>query len=78
MYQDFPGFCKSASLDEIKQHDYVLTPGRYVGAAEEEDDGEPFAEKMAHLTAQLKEQFEQSDKLEGEIKKNLAGLGYDV
>ena len=77
LYEDIPGFCKSAILDDIKQHDYVLTPGRYVGAAEEEDDGEPFAEKMARLTKQLKEQFEQGDKLEGEIKKNLAGLGYD-
>ena len=76
-YEDRAGFCKSVSLDEIKQHDYVLTPGRYVGAAEEEDDGEPFAEKMARLTAQLKEQFEQSDRLESEIKKNLAGLGYE-
>ncbi len=74
-YEDKAGFCKSASLDEIKQHDYVLTPGRYVGAVEEEDDGEPFAEKMVRLTAQLKEQFEESDKLEDEIKKNLAGLG---
>ena len=71
-------FVKSDSLDVIKQHDYVLTPGRYVGAAEEEDDGEPFAEKMVRLTSQLKEQFEQSDKLEADIKKNLASLGYEV
>ena len=76
-YKDILGFCKSASLDDIKQHDYVLTPGRYVGTAEEEDDGEPFAEKMTRLTAQLKEQFEESDKLEAEIKTNLAGLGYE-
>ncbi|MGV6816918.1 MAG: N-6 DNA methylase [Thiotrichales bacterium] len=78
LYEDTPGFCKSATLEEIKQHDYVLTPGRYVGAAEDEDDCEPFAEKMARLTAQLKDQFEQSDKLEGEIKKNLSGLGYEI
>ncbi len=77
-YADQLGFCKSASLDEIKKHDYILTPGRYVGAVEEEDDGEPFVDKMAHLTTQLKDQFEQSDKLEAEIRKNLAGLGYDV
>ena len=77
-YEDNAGYCSSATLDQIKQHDYVLTPGRYVGAAEEEDDGEPFADKMERLTAQLKDQFEQSDKLELEIKKNLAGLGYDV
>ena len=77
-YEDITGFCKSATLDEIKQHDFVLTPGRYVGATDEEDDGEFFADKMARLTAQLKEQFEQSEKLEGEIKKNLVGLGYEV
>ena len=77
-YEDTPGFCKSATLDEIQKHDYVLTPGRYVGAAAEEEDGEPFAEKMARLTTQLKTQFEESDRLETEIKKNLAGLGYDV
>ncbi|WP_297811727.1 class I SAM-dependent DNA methyltransferase [uncultured Methylophaga sp.] len=76
-YEDVPGYCSSATLEEIKKHDYVLTPGRYVGAAEEEGDGEPFAEKMTRLTAQLKEQFEQSDKLEAEIKKNLLGLGYE-
>ncbi len=61
----------------IEKHDFVLTPGRYVGAAAEEDDGEPFAEKMARLTGQLKTQFEESDRLEVEIKKNLAGLGYE-
>ena len=77
-YQDIAGFCASVNLDGIQKHDYVLTPGRYVGAAAEEDDGEPFAEKMARLTAQLKTQFDESDKLEGEIKKNLAGLGYSL
>jgi len=77
-YEDVPAFCNTATLEEITKHDYVLTPGRYVGAAEEEDDGEPFADKMMRLTTQLKDQLEQSDKLEAEIKKNLAGLGYDV
>ena len=77
-YEDEAGFCKSASLAEIQKHDYVLTPGRYVGAVDEIDDGELFADKMTRLTAQLKTQFEQSNKLEAEIKKNLAGLGYDV
>ncbi|MCP4143976.1 MAG: SAM-dependent DNA methyltransferase, partial [bacterium] len=77
-YQDIPGFCKSAKLEELQKHDYVLTPGRYVGAAAEEDDGEPFADKMARLTGQLKTQFEESDRLEAEIKKNLAGLGYEL
>jgi type I restriction enzyme M protein len=77
-YLDSPGFCKSVKLPEIQKHDYVLTPGRYVGAADVEDDGEPFADKMARLTGQLKNQFEESDSLEVEIKKNLAGLGYEV
>ena len=77
-YEDVAGFCKSASLEEIAKHDFVLTPGRYVGAAEEEDDGEPFAEKMARLTSTLKEQFADSERLEVEIKQNLAGLGYEL
>lgn len=77
-YQDQAGFCKSATLDEIKKHDFVLTPGRYVGAADVEDDGVPFAEKMATLTEKLSEQFAESAKLEAEIKKNLAGLGYEL
>jgi type I restriction enzyme M protein len=76
-YADEAGFCKSATLEEIGKHDHVLTPGRYVGAAEEEDDGEPFAEKMARLTAQLSEQFGESARLEEQIKENLAGLGYE-
>ena len=76
-YEDVAGFCKSAALAELEKHDFVLTPGRYVGAAAEEDDGEPFAKKMARLTGQLKTQFKESDRLEGEIKKNLAGLGYE-
>ncbi|AHF00656.1 DNA methyltransferase [Thiomicrospira aerophila AL3] len=75
-YQDIPGLVFSASLDDIKKHDYVLTPGRYVGAAEVEDDGEPFSDKMTRLTAQLSKQFKESDRLEAEIKTNLAGLGY--
>ncbi|MFG0772613.1 type I restriction-modification system subunit M [Vibrio plantisponsor] len=77
-YEDQAGFCKSATLDEIKKHDFVLTPGRYVGAADEEDDGIPFAEKMATLTEKLSEQFAESAKLEAEIKKNLMGLGYEL
>ncbi|GLS84688.1 type I restriction-modification system subunit M [Paraferrimonas haliotis] len=76
-YEDIAGFCKSSELEEIKKHDYVLTPGRYVGAAEEEDDGIPFEEKMADLTAKLGEQFAQSAKLENDIKANLKGLGYE-
>ena len=76
-YEDVAGFCKSAELEQLQKHDYVLTPGRYVGAAAEEEDSEPFAEKMARLTSQLKAQFDESDRLEAEIKKNLAGLGYE-
>lgn len=77
-YEDIAGFCKSAELKTIQKHDFVLTPGRYVDAAQQEDDGEPFSEKMTRLTAQLKTQFEESDRLEAEIKKNLAGLGFDI
>lgn len=76
-YEDQAGFCKSVTLEEIKKHDFVLTPGRYVGAGDEEDDGIPFGEKMATLTAKLSEQFAESATLEAEIKKNLAELGYE-
>ena len=75
-YKDVPGFCKSATTDEIKEHGYVLTPGRYVGAAEIEDDGVPFEEKMAELSATLYEQFSEADRLEAVIKRNLEVLGY--
>jgi Type I restriction-modification system methyltransferase subunit len=73
-----PGFCFSADPEIIKKHDFVLTPGRYIGAEEEEDDGIPFAEKMESLTSKLKTQFEESDRLEDEIRKNLAGLGFEI
>jgi type I restriction enzyme M protein len=76
-YADEAGFCKSATLDDIREHDYVLTPGRYVGAAAVEDDGEPFPEVMARLTEQLREQFAESARLEAVIRQNLARLGYD-
>jgi type I restriction enzyme M protein len=72
------GFSFSADLATIQKHDFVLTSGRYVGAEAEVDDGIPFAEKMVTLTSQLKAKFEESDKLKKEIKKNLAGLGYEV
>ena len=77
-YEDVPGFCKSATLDEIAGHGFVLTPGRYVGAAAAEDDGEPFEEKMARLTAELAAQFEESARLEEEIRRNLERLGYEL
>ncbi len=77
-YEDVPGFCKSATLDDIRKHGHVLTPGRYVGAPPQEDDGEPFEEKMARLTKELSAQFAESKNLEEEIRKNLKGLGFDV
>lgn len=77
-YQDIPGFCKSATLDEIAGHGYVLTPGRYVGVGDVGDDGEPFEDKMERLTAQLQEQFAESVRLEQTIRENLARLGYGV
>jgi type I restriction enzyme M protein len=75
-YEDIAGFCKSAATDEIAGHGYVLTPGRYVGAEEVEDDGEPFEQKMARLTATLEQQFAESARLEVAIRANLKGLGY--
>jgi len=75
-YKDIPGFCKSATTEEIAAHGYVLTPGRYVGAEEIEDDGEPFEEKMARLTAKLEEQFRESARLEAAIRRNLEELGH--
>lgn len=65
-------------LNDIRKHDYVLTPGRYVGAAEQEADGEPFEDKMARLTATLNEQFGESARLEAAIRENLARLGYSM
>ena len=70
------GFCKSATNAEIAAHSHVLTPGRYVGAEEVEDDGDPFDEKMPRLVAELHGQFAESAKLEKQIKANLKGLGY--
>ena len=75
-YEDLAGFCKSATTAEIAGHGFVLTPGRYVGAEEVEDDGEPFTEKMPRLVAELHAQFAESAKLESAIRANLKGLGY--
>jgi len=77
-YRDIPGFCKSATIAEIAAHVYILTPGRYVGAEEVEDDGDPFEDKMPRLVAELRGQFAESAKLEQAIKANLKGLGYGV
>ena len=75
-YADVPGFCKSASLEEIRRHGHVLTPGRYVGAPPQEDDGEPFAEKMERLAAQWREQQVEARRLDAEIEANLRRLRF--
>jgi type I restriction enzyme M protein len=78
VYRDIPGFCKSATLEEVRKHGYVLTPGRYVGAAEQEEDDEPFDQKMQRLVAQLREQQAEARRLDEAIWKNLKELGYDA
>ena len=75
-YADVPGFCKSASLEEVVTHDHVLTPGRYVGAEPQEDDGEPFDVKMKRLVAELREQQAERSRLDSAIRANLATLGF--
>ena len=75
-YVDESGFCKSATHEELARHDYVLTPGRYVGMAPAEDDGEPFAEKMPRLVAELREQQAEAERLDAAIAANLRELGY--
>lgn len=75
-YADVPGFCKNATLEEIRQHGHVLTPGRFVGAEPQAEDGEPFAEKMKRLAATLREQQAEAAKLDGAIEANLKELGY--
>ncbi|MBU4316893.1 MAG: type I restriction-modification system subunit M [Proteobacteria bacterium] len=77
-YEDKPGFCKAATLEEVRKNNYVLMPGRYVGAEAEEDDGIPFDEKMKALTAKLAEQFEKGIELEKIIRENLKGIGYEL
>ncbi|WP_345894522.1 N-6 DNA methylase [Pseudomonas amygdali] len=76
-YEDVPGFCYSATLKDVRKHEHVLTPGRYVGAAEQDEDVETFNEKMHRLTAQLHEQFAESATLEEQIRLNLVRLGYE-
>ena len=74
-YEDIPGFCKAATLDDIRPHGYVLTPGRYVGAAVAEDDDEPIAEKMARLTAELKEQTARAASASSRLRIGVAAFG---
>jgi type I restriction enzyme M protein len=74
-YEDIPGFCKAARMDEIQSHGYVLTPGRYVGAADAEDDDVPFAERFAALKVRLDEEFSEAKRLAQAIQARLAGVG---
>ena len=76
-YEDVQGFCKAEKIEEVREHDYALTPGRYVGIEEVEDDGMPFEEKMVQMTSEVGELFAESRHLEDEIKKNLGGIGYE-
>ena len=75
--ENVKGFCAAADTAEIVKHDYILTPGRYVGIEDQADDGEPFEEKMVKLTFELSEMFEKSHALEDEIKKRLGAVGYE-
>lgn len=77
-YENIKGYCNSASIEDVAGHGYILTPGRYVGAEEAEDDDEPFAEKMERLTLELSEQFAESSELEKSIRINLRKMGYEV
>lgn len=76
--EDVKGFCAVVDTEKIAEQDYILTPGRYVGVEEQEDDGEPFEEKMARLTSELSDLFVQSHKLEAEIKEKLGAIGYEI
>jgi type I restriction enzyme M protein len=75
-YADVAGFCKSVKLDEIRKQGHILTPGRYVGTEEEEDDGEEFEEKMQRLTTELLSQMEEANKIDNDIRKKLESIGY--
>lgn len=76
--EEVKGFCAIADTQEIEKQDFILTPGRYVGIEEVEDDGEPFEEKMARLTSELSDMFEKSHQLEDEIRKKLGAIGYEI
>lgn len=77
-YEDEKGYCRSANLQEVEKNNFVLTPGRYVGIADVEDDGIPFEEKMEKLTTTLKEQFAKEQEMNEEIKKQLKNIGFDI
>ena len=76
--EEVKGFCAVAATEEIAKQDYILTPGRYVGIEEQQEDGEPFEEKMARLTGELSELFAKSHQLEAEIRKQLGAIGYEM
>jgi type I restriction enzyme M protein len=76
--EDVKGFCSAVTIEQISKQDFILTPGRYVGIEEQEDDGEPFEEKMTRLTGELSEMFKRSHELEDEIRKRLGAIGYDI
>ena len=76
--EDIKGFCAVVDTNEIEKQDYILTPGRYVGIEEVEEDDEPFEEKMAHLTSELSDMFKKNHELEEEIRKNLEAIGYEI
>ena len=76
--EDVKGFCAAVTTEDIAKQDYILTPGRYVGIEEQEDDGEPFEEKMARLTSELSDMFAKSHELEEEIRRKLGAIGYDI
>lgn len=76
--EDVKGFCAVADLQTIAKQDYILTPGRYVGIEEQEEDSEPFDEKMARLTSELSDMFAKSHELEAEIRKKLGAIGYEI
>ena len=76
--EDEKGFCSVATIQDIAKQNYILTPGSYVGIEEQEDDGEPFEEKMTRLTSELSEMFEKSHELENEIRKKLGAIGYEI
>lgn len=78
MLEDQKGFCAVVDTDEIGRQDYILTPGRYVGIEEQEEDGEPFEEKMTRLTGELADLFQQSHTLEAEIREKLEAIGYGI
>jgi type I restriction enzyme M protein len=76
--EDVKGFCAAVTTEEIGKQDYILTPGRYVGIEDQEDDGEPFDEKMTRLTSELSVMFKRSHELEDEIRKRLGAIGFEI